>query len=179
MNETSPDSSLNGAANLAQTLAELERRVLALESKVATIPDSKQLEDRVTQNIKAGLPPSPPPVDPTKPPSFRDIEIPMPSVQTVVETARATWSVVEMLNELRMLFWTLFDRRYHMAWITRFFALAIFVMVMTSDYWFPLATYDNLASRLWDKVVNVVFCLVLFLVLSFETRRYRAWRQSR
>jgi hypothetical protein len=173
MNDTLPEPSANG---MTQTLAELERRVLALEEKVAALPDTKQIEERVTLNVKASLPPPPPPIDPMMPPSFKDIEIPMPSVQTVVETAKVTWGFLEMLNELRMLFWTLFDRRYHMAWLTRFVAIALVAMVMTSDYWFPLATYDNLPSRLWDKVVNLLFCLILFLVLSFETRRYKAWR---
>jgi hypothetical protein len=125
------------------------------------------------------MPPPPPPVDPTQPPSLRDIEIPMPSVQTVVETARATWGFFEMLNELRVLFWTLFDRRYHMAWLTRFVAIALLAMILTSDWWFPLATYSNWASRLWDKSVDVLLCLILFLVLSFEMRRYRAWRSTR
>jgi hypothetical protein len=99
-------------------------------------------------------------------------------VQTVVDTAKSTWMIFEMAAELRLLFWTLFDRRYHMAWITRFITIAILIAVLTSDYWFPFATYENFVSRRWDKIVNVLFCLILFLVLSFETRRYKAWRSG-
>ncbi len=178
MNDIAPDPSANG---MTQTLAELERRVLALEAKVAAIPDARHLEEHVTERVKASLPPPlpPPPINPTEPPGFRDIEIPIPNVQTVVDTARATWGFFEMLNELRVLFWTLFDRRYHMAWLTRFVAIALLAMILTSDWWFPLATYPNWVSRLWDKSVNVLMCLILFLVLSFEMRRYRAWRNTR
>jgi hypothetical protein len=157
-------------------LADLERRVQVLESRIALLPDSQQIEERVTERIKAGMPPPPPPVDPSQAPGFRDIEIPIPSVQNVVAAAKTGWALFEMLREVKALFWTLFDRRYHMAWLTRFFTLAILVMVMTSDYWFPLATYDNVFSRLWDKLVNVLLCLIMFTVLSLETRRYKEWR---
>ena len=178
MNDIAPDPSVNGAA-LLQNLAELERRVLALEAKVAAIPDPQQLEERVTQNVKAGLPPPPPPVDPTRPPSFRDIEIPMPSVQTVVSTAKATWMLFEMVRELKMLFWMLFDRRYHMAWITRIVCIVLLLLILFSPWWVPLAGADNIASRIWDKVADVFLGLVLFTILSFETRRYKEWRQGR
>ena len=84
-----------------------------------------------------------------------------------------------MLGEFKALFWTLFDRRYHMAWMTRFIAIVLLTAIMTSDYWFPLATYSNTVSRLWDKFVNIVLCMILFMVLIFETRRYKEWRKGR
>ena len=174
MNDISTEPSVNGAA-MAQTLAELERRVVALETKVAAIPDPQQLEERVTQNVKAGLPP---PVDPAQSPGFRDIEIPMPSVQTVVQTAKATWMLFEMFAELRMLFWTLFDRRYHMAWMTRFITIALVILILTSQWWVPLAKVDYIGGLL-DKVADILLGLLLFMVLSFETRRYKEWRQQR
>ncbi len=67
----------------------------------------------------------------------------------------------------RRLFWTLFDRRYHMAWVTQLFiAIGLLVMILTSDWWAPFASM----SHLWDKVIDLGLCLVLFLVLSYETR---------
>ena len=176
MNDIASEPSANG---MVQTLAELERRVLALEAKVAAIPDTKQIEERITENVKASLPPPPPPVDPTMPPGFKDIEIPIPSVQTVVDTAKVTWGFFEMLSELRMLFWTLFDRRYHMAWITRFVTIFLVVMIMTSHWWRRLRVTGNFISHLWDKVIDLVLGLDLFMVLSFETRRYKEWRNTR
>jgi hypothetical protein len=169
--QIAPDPSSNG-----HVLADLERRVLILEAKFATLPDSQQIEERVTERVMAGMPPPPPPIDPSQAPSFRDIEIPIPSVQNVVAAARTGWAIWEIFGEIKALFWTLFDRRYHMAWITRFVTLGLLIMIMTSDYWFPLATYENIFSHTWDKVVNVFLCLIMFTVLSLETRRYKEWR---
>jgi hypothetical protein len=154
----------------------LERRVQVLEARVALLPDSQQIEERVTERVKASMPPPPPPVDPSRAPGFRDIEIPIPSVQNVVAAARTGWAIFEILRELKLAFWTLFDRRYHMAWVTRLTTLALLVMILTSDYWFPLATYDNIVSRFWAKLVNVFLGLVMFVVLSVEMRRYKEWR---
>jgi hypothetical protein len=141
-------------------LTELERRVVSLESKVAALPSA-------------------PPPDPTLAPSFKDLQIPMPSVQNVVAAAKTTWTLFEMLGELNALFWTLFDRRYHMAWITRLITIALLVLIFTSHWWAPFAGYDNVVSNLIDKSVDLVLGLILFLVLSFETRRYKDWRKGR
>jgi hypothetical protein len=155
-------------------LAELDRRVQTLETKVSALPDAKEIESR----IKANIPPAPAPVDPSQAPSFRDIAVSVPNVQTIVATAKATWTLFEILAELKTLFWTLFDRRYHMAWVTRFITITLLVLMMTSDWWAPFATYNNFVSRLWDKLIDLVICLVMFMVLSFETRRYKEWRSK-
>jgi len=152
-------------------LAELERRVETLETKVAALPDAKQIEDRV----KASLPP---PVDPTQPPSFKDIALPIPNVDTIVATAKTTWTLFAMFNELKMLFWTLFDRRYHMAWLTRIITIALLVLILTSQWWLPLA-FDNVIGRTWLKVVDLLLGFLLFFVLHFEMRRYQEWRSKR
>lgn len=179
MSDLSTEPSSDGSASadaMLHALAELERRVHALESKVAAIPDSRQIEKHVTERDKASLPP--PPVEPSQAPSFRDIEIPIPSAQSLVNTAKATWMLFEMLGELRMLFWTLFDRRYHMAWLTRFVTIAILFLILTSQWWVPLAKVDYVGPVL-DKVADLLLGLILFTVLSFETRRYKEWRSQR
>jgi hypothetical protein len=153
-------------------LADLERRVQILEARIALLPDSEQIEERVTERVKANMPP---PVDPSQSPGIRDLEIPIPSVQTVVNTAKATWLFFEMLGELRMLFWTLFDRRYHVAWITRFITIGLLILILTSQWWVPLAKVDYIGGVL-DKIADLLLGLILFTVLSFETRRYKEWR---
>ena len=157
-------------------LAELDRRVGALETKVAALPDAQKIEEHVTERLKSK---QAPPVDPTQAPSFKDIEIPIPSVQSVVKTAKATWLMFEIFGELRMLFWTLFDRRYHMAWFTRVVTIVLLVAILTSHWWAPFAVYDNFFSNLWDKLIDLFLGLILFVVLSFETRRYKEWRKLR
>jgi hypothetical protein len=153
-------------------LAELDRRVQTLETKVSALPDAREIESRIKASI-------PPPIDPSQAPTFKDISMSVPNVHTIVATAKATWTLVEILGELKTLFWTLFDRRYHIAWVTRFITITLLVLMMTSDWWAPFATYNNFVSRLWDKLIDLVICLVMFMVLSFETRRYKEWRSKR
>src|SRR6516225_8233369 len=147
------------AGSLAGALAELERRVQVLEAKVAALPDARQIEERDPAVSKTN---SPTAVDPTLAPSFKDIALPIPSVQTVLDGAKSTWALYEIFLELRMLFWTLFDRRYHMAWVTRVITIALVTMILTSHWWAPLATFDNTISHLWDKAIDLALGLVLF-----------------
>ncbi len=163
------DASSNG-----HVLADLERRVQMLEAKVALLPDSRQIEERVTERVKASMPP-PAPVDPTKAPGFRDIEIPIPSVQNVVAAARTGWAMWEMFAEMKAIFWTLFDRRYHMAWITRIITIGLVILILTSEWWVPLAKIEYIGPVL-DKIADLLLCLIMFTVLNFETRRYKQWR---
>src|ERR1043166_1135872 len=90
-------------------IAELERRVEALEAKVANTP---------------------PPVDPVQPPSFKDITLPLPSVDTVVTTAKATWAIFEMFSEIKWMLVMLVDRRYHMGWIARLLTIGLVVFIL-------------------------------------------------
>jgi hypothetical protein len=156
-------------------LAEMERRLQTLEVKVAALPDAQELETRITERVKANMPP---PIDPSEAPSFRDISLPMPNVQTIVATARTTWMVFELVKELKLLFWTLLDRRYHMAWITRAITLVLLAAVLTSQFWLPFA-FDNIVGRTWEKVIDILIGLVMFLVLHYEMRRYQEWRNTR
>jgi hypothetical protein len=175
MNETLTEPPQADATS--QTLAELERRVLALEAKVAAIPDPKHIETHITERIKATMP-APAPVNPAQPPSFADISVPVPSMNTIVETAKTTWTLLEMVAEFKALFWTLFDRRYHMAWMTRAITITLLVMIVTSQWWVPLSQI-NVIGPLLDKIACLLLGLVLFMVLIFETRRYKEWRRGR
>jgi hypothetical protein len=178
MNDIATDPSVNGSAALVQTLADLERRVQALETKVAALPDAQQMEERVAEQVKAGLPPPPPPIDPSQAPGFRDIQFPMPSMQTVVDTAKTTWMLLEMLAELKLLFWTLFDRRYHAAWLARVITVVLLLLILTSSLWLPLA-FDNIVGHIWEKIINLMIGFAIFFVLHYEMRRYREWRNQR
>ena len=157
--------------DIATDLADLERRVRALETKVASLPDAKQIDER----IQANLPPS---ADPSQAPSLKDLSLPIPSVDAIVSTAKTTWTLFAMFNELKMLFWTLFDRRYHMAWLTRVIAIVLLVLIVTSHWWLPLA-FDNVIGHTWEKAVDLMLAFVMFFVLHFEMRRYQEWRSKR
>jgi hypothetical protein len=160
---------------LEYALEQLAQRVQKLETTVAALPDARQIEDRVTTRVKASIPP-PPPVN--EPPSFKDIALPIPSVPTMVATAKTTWALFEMLAELRLLLWMLVDRRYHMAWLTRVIAIVLLAAIMTTHYWLPFAAVA-IVGPLWEKVINLGLALVMFMMLHYEMRRYQQWRQRK
>lgn len=172
MSDTSPDLRIDSAA---PAIAALERRVQAIEIELAALREARSIDARMAETVKAGLPAA----EGAQAPTFKDIALPIPDVDTILATAKTTWTLFEMLNELNMLFWTLFDRRYHMAWFTRFLTIVLVVLIMTSHFWAPFAVYDNFISHLWDKVIDLGLGLILFTVLSFETRRYKQWRAGR
>ena len=168
------DASANGSpASLAHTISELERRVLTLETSVADMKDTKGLEDRIADRVKAKLP-SP---APTQPPSFQDVSFPIPSVDTLFATARTTWAFLEVLSELKLLFWMLVDRRYHMGWLTRVICIGLLLAILTSGLWLPFA-FDNIVGHLWEKLINLLIGFVMFFILHYELRRYREWRKG-
>jgi hypothetical protein len=169
MNDIAIDSSADSK------LADLERRLEAVETKVAAFPDVQKLEEHITERVKASMPP---PVEPAQAPSFKDIALPIPSVDSLVSTAKATWTLFEMVAELKLLFWTLLDRRYHMAWLTRVIVIVLLAAILTSQWWLPFA-WDNIVGRLWEKIINLVLGFVLFFVLHFEMRRYQEWLKKR
>ena len=139
-------------------IAELERRVEALEAKVANTP---------------------PPVDPVQPPSLKDISLPIPNVETVVTTAKATWAIFEMLAEIRWMLVMLIDRRYHMGWLTRLLTIGLVVFILLSHFVWPFARLEMVLSPIWDKLIDLFVGLILFMVLHIETRRYKGWRGGR
>ncbi len=163
--------------DVLQMLGELEARVKSLEGTVATLQDTRQLEERITEKVAAQLPKAPPP-DHTGPPTLRDITIPVPDVSTLVNAARTTWMMIELLGEMKTLFWMLVDRRYHMAWFTRFWAIALLVMILTSQWWFPFA-FDNFVGHFIEKLLNLFLGLIMFLILHYEMGRYRTWLKKR
>src|SRR5207249_1466004 len=122
--------------------AELEHRVEALEAKVAS---------------------SPPPDDSTQPPSLKDMSLPIPSVDTVVTTAKASWAILEMLAEIRWMLTMLVDRRYHMGWLTRLLTIGLLVFILLSHFVWPFARLDMVLSPVWDKLIDLLAGLILFM----------------
>jgi hypothetical protein len=157
-------------------LAELERRLNALESKVAALPDQQQIEEHVTERVKASLPP---PVDPAQSPGFKDIALPIPNVNTIVATAKTTWTLFTMFGEMKTMLWMLIDRRYHMGWTTRIITLVLLAFILVSHFLWPWGRWDMIVSPILDKLTDLVIGLILFMVLHFEMRRYKEWRGIR
>ena len=181
MRETAiaPSVDPDAANEVRRSLADLEHRVQTLETRVAALPDSRQIEERVTERVKASIPPSAPSVDPSQAPSLKDISLPIPNMQAIVSTAKTTWALLEMMAELKLLFWMLVDRRYHMGWLTRVITIGLVALILLSHFLTPFAKIDNFVSPIWDKFVDLFLGVVLFTLLNIETRRYKQWRNIR
>ncbi len=149
--------------------------MLALETKVAAMPSVADIDTRITEQVKAN---PPPPVKLPAMPSLQDFTVPLPSYQSLADTARTTWTLFAMFNELKLLFWTLFDRRYHMAWATRLIVGVILLAIVFSHWWLPFA-FDNIVGRLWEKTINLLLSFVVFFLLHYEMRRYQEWLSRR
>lgn len=175
MNDVSLSEHAEVAAPLAlpveHALAELEQRVQTLEATVAQLRDTRQLEERITERIATQLPPPPEPA-PTPP---LELIGRASTLQTAVESS---WLLVELAGELRGMFAMLFDGRYHMAWVTRVTSIVLVVALLTSSWWFPLSLLPMIGGYV-DKLLDLALALVLFVLLTRETRRYRDWRASR
>ena len=100
----------------------------------------------------------------------------MPSMQNRRRHREDDLGILEMVAEMKMLFWTLFDRRYHMAWLTRFITLGLLVMLfMIRISGFRWRRIDNILSRVLGQVRQPVrgflFCSRSCSVESVVTRR--------
>jgi hypothetical protein len=165
--------------DVLQLLGELETRVKSLEGTVATLQDTKQLEERITEKVAAKIPKPEPAFDHAGPPTLRDIALPIPDARSLLQAAQSTWTFFEMLGEIKTMLWMLLDRRYSMAWPTRFTAVLLLFFIVTSHWWIPIAGWDNFVGRTFDKFLDLALALVLFLFLSFESRRYKSWMKQR
>ncbi len=161
------------AANaLERALAELEHRVQVLENAVAGLNDTRQLEERITERVVTRIPPPEPPPPPTLP------EIALPGAGPVQTAVQSSWLLVDLLGEVRTMLQMLFDRRYHMAWLGRMLAVVLLVAIFTSGWWFPLSWIYAIGG-IFEKTLDLFLALILFVLVSRESRRYRDWRAAR
>jgi hypothetical protein len=171
---------------LQRNLTELEHRVQMLESMVAALreakaQDAQQLEERITERVAQRLPlpaAAPDLVDPTRPPSLRDIALPLPNASTVAGVVQSSWVLMELASDAKNMVLMLLDRRYHRAWLARLLVALLIGAVLTSDLWCPLYMLRFIGGYL-DKLFNVALALVVFLHVAYEARRYKQWRAGR
>ena len=160
--------------DLMRTVHELEQRVHVLENAVAALPDTRQLEERITDRVVTRIPKPAPPAAPPEP-SLHDIALPIPSAATVTTVVQSSWTVWELYSDARTMFWMLLDRRYTKAWLTRVLILVLLALIVTTFLWVPLSSV-SVVGYVIEKVVVVLLTLLMGLVMMRETRRYKEWR---
>ena len=179
-------------------LHELEGRVHSLETAVARLEDTGALEQRVIARLTDRLPQAkvaadrdsgvdsgvieervlarlagrmpPPTAAPPMPEGAapRDAEPPPPSAWG---GRWASWLLVDMFREAKLLVTMIADRRYQMAWTTRIVALIFLPAILTTHWWLPLAWLPAVGG-LFVNLVNLVLAFALYKALSREARRY-------
>jgi hypothetical protein len=175
----------------------LEQRVRRLEDAVATLQDSRALEERVVERVSKRL--------------KRDsaAEIPesgrvlnagrqlLPAALNLIRTKAAEadqesagtpslgaltqprsplrpWILFEAYAELRTIVRMFLDHRYRMTWPARVVPLALLALILTSWIWLPgTMILPTSLMTIVDKVIDLVLAFLAFKILVREARRYR------
>lgn len=175
----------------------LEERVRRLEDVIATLQDTRALEDRVVERVAAR-------VGPANGNGVRE------SAGLIIEAGRhllpaavgalaqgadaaeahaqaqpqpATpgrrpWLLFEIYAELRATVRMYVDPRFRLTWRARLLPLILLAAIATSGLWLPGNDFLNkitlnIVGTLYEKVVDLLLAFVLFKVVHREVTRYR------
>jgi hypothetical protein len=173
----------------------LEQRIQRLEEAVAQLQDTSPMEARVAERITAQITSQ---LNQNRGPSIRETtglivdagRRLLPAALGAVQDQAAAgdpsasankqpfwrrWFLVDLLVELRAIFWMFVDPRYRLGWPTRIVAVLLVTAIATSTFWPPASLVTGIAvlGPLVDKVVDLVLAYLLWKILSHEARRYR------
>jgi hypothetical protein len=183
------------AARDALKVLALEQRIKRLEEAVAQLQDTSTIEARVAERITTQITSQ---LNQNRGPSIRETtglivdagrRLLPAALGAVQDQAAGTdtsstankqpfwrrWFLLDLLVELRAIFWMFVDPRYRLGWPTRIVALALLAAIATSRLWPPasLLTDVYILGTLVDKVVDLALAYLLWKILSHEARRYR------
>jgi hypothetical protein len=163
----------------------LRERIQRLEDAIASIQDTRLLEDRLVERLSERLQ-RPAPALPAEKASqhVREAEPRAPvAVPFRAErppryepftppVTRSPWLIFEIYSEVRTIVRMFLDRRYRMGWAAFLVAVALIPFILTSHWWVPF-TGLPVIGPIFDKVIDLLLALVAFKVLSHEALRYR------
>ncbi len=187
----SPDLTLPVAIAAPEAiLSPLEERVRRLESALARMQDTQQLENRVAAKVTdqitqelapvAGTPPTAGLVEIGK--KLFEMALPPPPPRTLSprpEGSRPGWLLWEVLAEARVIGRMYVDPRYRMTWVGRIVPIVLLLAFFWPSFvvWMiPVVNLLLLVKGVDGIVVTAMQLLiayVMFKVLSHEARRYR------
>ncbi len=193
----------NSHTAVDNSIESLEQRVKRLEDALASLQDTRVLEDRVFQRVSLKMeapkpPPDPPPKSKEQPvpenlqekvsanekPPGPDIsenikekagEFISTSTGVSPQVVRHSWFLWDVWSELRTILRMFFDVRYRLAWTTRLAVSILLVLILTSQWWVPFASIPWIGP-IWDKVVDLILAFFMFKILVREGQRYREKR---
>jgi hypothetical protein len=188
-NPTTPNGN-PAIAGCDNGLPEIELRVRRLEDAVATLQDTKRIEERVMERVARRLRRES--VQATAPETGEGVvnigrKI-LPAALTLVQTEadraerqatptavpRKSWFLIDAYAEARAMVRMFLDPRYRTSWQARVFPLTLAGLILTSWIWLPgTALLPASLMTIVDKVVDVVLAFLAYKILSREVRLYR------
>lgn len=179
----------------------LEYRVRRLENTVATLQDTRLLEDRVSERIANRLSRKPGkttmrekasviidvgrkllPLAAEKPEptlSQSDASAASSSAHAAEPPAQSIWLLYDIYSEGLAILRMFIDPHYKMPWRSRLIPMILFVAILTSWFWLPGTAIleklpgGSLVGTLLDKVVDLILAFFLFKILGREAKRYQ------
>lgn len=185
------------------TTESLELRVRRLEDAVASLQDTRLLEERILDRLQrqsrpeaktspagdsnthiiaadplplaVGSPPAAPPPTPNEL-SPSTLFPPLGGEGKKGEVVKEAWLVVEIFRDLSAMFRMFFDMRYRVAWFARILTFIMVPLLLLASWWVPFASVPFVGG-IWSNAVVVLLSFFLFKVLSREARRYQQMRR--
>jgi hypothetical protein len=166
----------------ARQLESLQQRVHQLEDAVATLQDTRQLEDHLVGRVAERLARTPAHhgnntagiiIEAGRhllPAALEAVRTPEPPPEPGA-AARPAWLLVELYTELRAIYWMFLDPRYRLTWTARL--VTPIILFFMFSFWFFFDARLLFVGTLLDKVVDALLVVVLYKVLVREARRYR------
>lgn len=165
----------------------LEQRVRRLEDVVATLQDTRQIEERVTERVadRLGRQALPAPRETTAVvlegsrrllPTALDLMRPQengpraPSQTT--PDLRAPWVLLDFANDLRAILRLILDPHYRMTWLARAALFGILPFILVSSFVVPFTSLP-LVGTLLDKILAIPLAFLAYRILSRELTLYR------
>jgi hypothetical protein len=184
----------------------LTQRLQRLEDAIASLQDTRGLEDRVFERVRQNIHTRP--AEPEARASERIVDrkkLPLPMLSNLltppaavketsapatgpalgglppVVVVREGLFIVDVWHELRATLRMFVDMRYRMGWLNRLLIFGLLIAILTSHVWLPGASYWEgiwIIGPMLDKIVCLLLGFFLFKILSREARKYMQAREQ-
>jgi hypothetical protein len=190
-----------------EVIASLEQRVRRLEEALATVQDTRQLEERVVERLTKAAPPAQPvaapmaaPAPPPAPDSAnllldagrRLLPAAVGVIQAEARVAdahvragagsqptRPAWFLVDAYAEVRAVLHMYLDPRYRMTWTGRVVPWVLLGAIVFSSIWFPgLSALGSVSPFLGILAMKPVDLILAFFFFRILSREARRYRET-
>lgn len=169
------------AAHIDSRSEGLEIRVCRLEDAVASLQDTKPMEERIAERVSTRLADGSSSIFRSGrrllPAAIGALNVQadivhQPAPVSLPNGLRAKWFLIEIYAEARLIVRMYLDRRYRMTWIGLVIP-PVFIVAIAFSYYLLPGTSIPVVGTIIDKSVDLLLAFVVFKVLNREAHRYR------